>query len=109
MCSSDLGYPRRLRGEQLGTTERIVALADVFEALTAADRPYKAPKSLSESLRIMASMCREGHLDPDLFRYFVRSRVWLDYARAHMRPEQIDEVDVEAMVDGSSPRPLEGK
>ncbi|WP_298016987.1 HD domain-containing phosphohydrolase [uncultured Castellaniella sp.] len=103
------GYPRRLRGEQLGTTERIVALADVFEALTAADRPYKAPKSLSESLRIMASMCREGHLDPDLFRYFVRSRVWLDYARAHMRPEQIDEVDVEAMVDGSSPRPLEGK
>lgn len=103
------GYPRRLRGEQLGTTERIVALADVFEALTAADRPYKAPKSLSESLRIMASMCREGHLDPDLFRYFVRSRVWLTYAWAHMRPEQIDEVDVEAMVDGSSPRPLEGK
>jgi hypothetical protein len=45
----------------------------------------------------MASMSREGHLDPDLFRYFVRSRVWLDYARTFMRPEQIDEVDVEAL------------
>jgi HD-GYP domain-containing protein (c-di-GMP phosphodiesterase class II) len=91
------GYPRRLRGEQLDTTERIIALVDVFEALTAADRPYKSPKPLSESLRIMASMSREGHLDPDLFRYFVRSRVWLDYARTFMRPEQIDEVDVEAL------------
>ncbi|WP_323024618.1 HD domain-containing phosphohydrolase [Castellaniella sp.] len=91
------GYPRRLRGEQLGTTERIMALADVFEALTAADRPYKPPKSLSESLGIMASMCRGGHLDPELFQYFLRSRVWLDYARSFMRPEQIDDVDAEAL------------
>ncbi|HEX2519622.1 MAG TPA: HD domain-containing phosphohydrolase, partial [Castellaniella sp.] len=92
------GYPRRLRGEQLDTTERIIALVDVFEALTAADRPYKPPKPLSESLHIMASMCREGHLDPDLFRYFVRSRVWLDYARTFMQPAQIDDVDIEALV-----------
>lgn len=99
------GYPRRLGAEQLGTTERIIALVDVFEALTAADRPYKAPKPLSESLGIMAAMSREGHLDPDLFRYFVRSRVWLDYARTFMQPEQIDEVDVEALVNGSPSRP----
>ncbi|MGB6009500.1 HD domain-containing phosphohydrolase [Castellaniella sp.] len=91
------GYPRRLRGEQLGTTERIIALVDVFEALTAADRPYKAPKTLSESLGIMAAMCKGGHLDPELFQYFVRSQVWLDYARAFMRPEQIDAVDAEAL------------
>ncbi|WP_424251742.1 HD domain-containing phosphohydrolase [Castellaniella sp.] len=97
------GYPRRLRGDQLGTTERIMALVDVFEALTAADRPYKPPKTLSESLGIMAAMCRDGHLDPELYRYFVRSRVWLDYARACMRPEQIDGVDTEALARASQP------
>jgi len=97
------GYPRRLGAEQLGTTERIIALVDVFEALTAADRPYKPPKPLSESLGIMAAMSREGHLDPDLFRYFVGSRVWLDYARTFMRPEQIDEVDVESLLNSASP------
>ena len=87
----------RLHGGQLGTTERITALVDMFEALTAADRPYKPPKSLSESLGIMASMCRGGHLDPELFQYFLRSRVWLDYARTFMRPGQIDDVDAEAL------------
>ena len=97
------GYPRRLRGEQLGTTERIMALADVFEALTAADRPYKPPKSLSESLGIMASMCRGGHLDPELFQYFLRSRVWLDYARSFMRPEQVDDVEIETLARAARP------
>ena len=92
------GYPRRLRGEQLDTTERIMALVDVFEALTAADRPYKPSKTLSESLGIMAARCRNGHLDPDLYQYFVRSRVWLDYARAFMNPAQIDDVDTEALL-----------
>ncbi|MFT3799861.1 MAG: HD domain-containing phosphohydrolase [Burkholderiaceae bacterium] len=92
------GYPRRLRGEQLDTTERIMALVDVFEALTAADRPYKPSKTLSESLGIMATMCRNGHLDPELYQYFVRSRVWLDYARAFMNPAQIDDVDTEALL-----------
>jgi len=75
----------------------------VFEALTAADRPYKPPKTLSESLGIMASMCRGGHLDPELYRYFVRSGVWLDYARTFMRLEQIDTVDVEALACAAQP------
>ncbi|WP_368643077.1 HD domain-containing phosphohydrolase [Castellaniella ginsengisoli] len=97
------GYPRRLRGEQLGTTERIIALVDVFEALTAVDRPYKAPKTLSESLLIMASMCRSGHLDPELFQYFMRSRVWQTYAQTYMRPEQIDAVDAEALARAAQP------
>ncbi len=91
------GYPRRLRGDQLQTTERIMALADVFEALTAADRPYKQSKTLSESLGIMAAMCRDGHLDPELYQYFLRSLVWLDYARTFMKPEQIDDVDIETL------------
>lgn len=92
------GYPRRLRAEALPVTDRIMALADVFEALTAGDRPYKAVKTLSESLRIMACMGRDRHLDVQLLVYFLRSRIWLDYARRFMRPEQMDEVDVEALV-----------
>lgn len=97
------GYPRRLRAEQLDTTERIIALVDVFEALTAVDRPYKAPKTLSESLRIMVSMCKGGHLDPELFQFFIRSRVWQTYAQTCMRPEQIDAVDVEALARAAQP------
>ena len=91
------GYPRRIPGERLQLTERIMALVDVFEALTAADRPYKPPKTLSESLRIMAFMCRDGHLDPQLYLYFLRSPVWMAYARDFMKPAQIDAVDAEAL------------
>lgn len=92
------GYPRRLPAESLATTDRIMALADVFEALTAADRPYKTAKTLSESLRIMAFMCKDRHLDAGLFAYFLRSGVWKDYAGSFLRPAQVDEVDVEALV-----------
>ncbi|WP_261290592.1 HD-GYP domain-containing protein, partial [Bordetella pertussis] len=91
------GYPRRLPGEALHLTERVMAVADVFEALTAADRPYKLPKTLSESLRIMAVMCKERHLDTELYLYFLRSRIWLAYAQQHMNPSQIDDVDIEAL------------
>ncbi|MGB3705689.1 HD domain-containing phosphohydrolase [Castellaniella sp.] len=91
------GYPRRIPGEKLQLTERIMALVDVFEALTAADRPYKPSKTLSESLRIMAFMCRDGHLDPQLYLYFLRSPVWLAYARDFMKTAQIDAVDAEAL------------
>jgi len=61
------GYPRRLQGSQMSIEERVLALADVFEALTAADRPYKSAKTISESLTIMAKMCQENHLDRELF------------------------------------------
>lgn len=90
------GYPRRLAREQLSVSARMMGVADVFEALTAADRPYKRGKTLSESLRIMAGMSRGGHIDPDVFALFLRSGVYLEYARRHMRPEQIDTVDIEA-------------
>ena len=88
------GYPRRLTGADLSIPERIMAIADIFEALTASDRPYKKAKTLSESIRIMSFMCRDGHICPDLFALFLRSGVYLDYARAFLSPEQIDAVDV---------------
>lgn len=91
------GYPRRLRASELPVQDRVMALADVFEALTAADRPYKPAKTLSESLRIMARMCREQHLDTALFRYFLHSGLWRNYADELLRPAQRDEVDIAAI------------
>lgn len=91
------GYPRRLPAERLTLEDRVMALADVFEALTAADRPYKPAKSLTESLRIMAFMVRDGHLDAELFRYFLRSRLWEDFALRFLRPAQCDAVDLDAI------------
>jgi HD-GYP domain-containing protein (c-di-GMP phosphodiesterase class II) len=90
------GYPRRLRGEQMSVPERIMAIADIFEALTAADRPYKPPLTLSESLAIMARMRDQDHIDADIFDLFLTSGTWLAYARRFLRPEQIDRVDIAA-------------
>lgn len=87
------GYPRGLTGEQMSVPARVMAIADIFEALSAADRPYKPAKTLSECLRIMGSMCEEGHIDPDLFRVFVEQGVYRDYAERFLLPEQIDDVD----------------
>lgn len=96
------GYPRRLAADSLSTQDRILAVADVFEALTAPDRPYKSAKTISASLRIMAMMCREGHLDPELYIYFLRKRVWETYALSFINPAQIDEVDIEALAELAS-------
>ncbi|WP_374438215.1 HD domain-containing phosphohydrolase [Pseudomonas panipatensis] len=92
------GYPRHLPGEAMSIPERVMAIADIFEALTAADRPYKAPKSLSESLKILAFMARDRHVDADLFRLFVQSGVYRDYGRRFLRPEQLDEVNEKAIL-----------
>lgn len=92
------GYPRRLDAESLTVPERIMALADVFEALTAADRPYKTAKMLSESLRILAFMSRDGHLDPEVFCLFLESGVYLEYAHRFLKPEQIDKVDLRQLI-----------
>ncbi|MCK6376955.1 MAG: hypothetical protein L6Q69_23050, partial [Zoogloea sp.] len=74
----------------------MMAIADIFEALTAADRPYKKGKTLSEAIAIMARMRDEGHIDPDLFALFLRSGVFREYAEAHLSPSHVDDVDVEA-------------
>jgi HD-GYP domain-containing protein (c-di-GMP phosphodiesterase class II) len=84
------GYPRGLKGEQMSLQARIVAIADVFEALTAADRPYKPGKPLSETLAILAGMAREGHIDPDLYALFVREQVYLKYAQQYLDTRQLD-------------------
>lgn len=90
------GYPKRLKAADMSTLARMMAVADIFEALTAVDRPYKKGKTLSEAVQIMSRMAREQHIDRDIFALFLRSGVYLDYARRFMRPEQIDKVDVEA-------------
>ena len=79
-------------------TARMMAIADIFEALTASDRPYKKAKTLSEAIRIMSFMQKDAHIDPALFELFLRSGVYLEYAREFLEPAQIDEVDVSAYV-----------
>ncbi len=88
------GYPRGLTRDEMSVQARIMGIADIFEALTAGDRPYKKPMPLSEALTILGRMKLEHHVDPDLFDVFVREKVYLRYAEQHMRPEQIDEVDL---------------
>ncbi len=93
------GYPRGLRGDQMSVQARVMAIADVFEALTAKDRPYKPGKRLTEALTILGRMAQSGHVDPDLFRVFVREKVYLRYAEAFLDAEQIDAVD-ESQIPG---------
>ena len=88
------GYPRRLGEHDLGIAERVMAIADIFEALTAADRPYKPPKTLSESVKILVFMARDRHIDGQLLALFLSSGVYRQYAERFLRAEQIDEVDV---------------
>jgi len=95
------GYPRRLGADDLSVLARIMAVADIFEALTASDRPYKPPKKLSTSLRIMSSFRDEGHICPDLFDLFLTSGVFRKYGEEHLRPEQVDEVEISQFVRGS--------
>ena len=70
-----------------------MGIADIFEALTAKDRPYKRGKTLSESLQILGKFCLNGHIDPDLFDVFVRQKVYLKYAEEYLDKAQIDAVD----------------
>ena len=99
------GYPRSLKASQMSPLARMMAIADVFEALTAADRPYKSGKSLAAALRIMAAMVREQHLDGELFALFVRSGVGQRYAERFLDPAQIDVVDPEALLAHAAPEP----
>jgi HD-GYP domain-containing protein (c-di-GMP phosphodiesterase class II) len=71
-----------------------MGIADIFEALTAKDRPYKKGKTLTESLTILGRFKLGGHIDPDLFDVFIREKVYLDYAQQFLAPEQIDDVEL---------------
>lgn len=92
------GYPRGLTREQMSPTARMMAIADIFEALTAVDRPYKKGKCLSEAVGIMARMRDAGHIDPELFALFLQSGVYRRYADRFMARACVDEVDVAAML-----------
>jgi HD-GYP domain-containing protein (c-di-GMP phosphodiesterase class II) len=88
------GYPRRLKKEQMSIPARIMAIADIFEALTAADRPYKSPKTLNQALRIMSFMRDDQHIDAELFDLFLTSGIHQTYAEQHLKPTQIEAVDI---------------
>ena len=96
------GYPRGLTREQMSVPARVMAIADIFEALTARDRPYKKGKTLSESLHILGKFALNGHIDPDLFDIFVRQKVYLKFTRKNLDASQIDAVD-EAAIPGYRP------
>lgn len=93
------GYPRRLSEHDMSIPERMMIIADIFEALTAADRPYKTSKTLSESIEILTNMARTRHIDPQLFRLFLSSGVYLTYSERFLAPSQIDEVDIQHYLD----------
>jgi HD-GYP domain-containing protein (c-di-GMP phosphodiesterase class II) len=78
----------------MSLTARMMAIADIFEALTASDRPYKKAKKLSEALEILSLMKKEHHIDPQLFELFLTSGVYLEYAEKYLDPQQIDEVNI---------------
>ena len=84
------GYPLGLKGEQLSLQSRILAIADVFEALTAKDRPYKKGKGLAEALKIMEDMAKNQHIDADLYELFIKEKIYADYAKRELAPQQID-------------------
>lgn len=96
------GYPKGLHKEQMSVPARMMAIADIFEALTASDRPYKEGKPLSECLAIMGRMKQSQHIDPDLFDIFIDQKVYLQYARQFLKPGQIDEIDL-ALIPGYLP------
>lgn len=87
------GYPKGLKKEQMSVPARMMAIADIFEALTASDRPYKEGKPLSECLAIMGRMRENQHIDPDLFDIFIDQKVYLQYAKQFLKPGQLDHID----------------
>ena len=93
------GYPKRLKGDEMSTQAKIMAIADIYEALTAADRPYKDGKKLSQAMRIMGYMKNDYHIDEDLFEIFVKSGVYKDYANKYIVDTQLDKVDEDAVLD----------
>jgi len=84
------GYPHGLSDERLSLQSRIIAIADVFEALTAKDRPYKKGKSLSEALKIMQFMVKDRHIDKHLYDFFIEEKIYHEYAARELSPHQID-------------------
>ncbi len=93
------GYPKGLTRDQMSIPARLLAIADIFEALTARDRPYKKRKTVSEAIKIMAGMVKNHHIDHELFAVFLTAGVYREYAKAFLLPDQLDEVEIAAYLD----------
>ena len=91
------GYPKGLTREQMSIPARIMGIADIFEAITAPDRPYRKGNTLTEALDLLGTFKMNDHIDPDLFDVFIREKVYEKYAEEFLAPEQIDEVDINAI------------
>ena len=89
------GYPNKLKGNQMSIPSRMIAIADIFEALTAGDRPYKKGMPLSQALKILGRMKLENHIDPDLFDVFMHKKIYSTYAKEHLKEDQIDEINIQ--------------
>jgi len=96
------GYPKKLNRDDMTLPARIMAIADIFEALSAADRPYKAAKKLSDCVKIMSFMKKDAHIDGDLFELFLKSGVYKTYAERFLQPDQLDDVDIEPYLKQSA-------
>lgn len=101
------GYPRQLTAEDLTIPERVLVIADIFEALTAADRPYKKAKPLSVAINILHKFALDQHIDIDLFELFLTSGTYLTYANKFMKAEQINDVDIKKYLRGFKEENLE--
>lgn len=88
------GYPFGLKGDEISFESRILAIADIFEALTAHDRPYKEPNSLNQSMKILYFMAKDNEIDSDLVKFFVDNKIYLKYAQDNLTKNQIDEITV---------------
>jgi len=96
------GYPRKISGKNLPLQSRIMVIADIFEALTAKDRPYKKPMKLSQAVKIMGFMKNDNHIDPDIYDLFIKNRIYYDYATKEMTAEQIDIQETDEGVSAKS-------
>ncbi|MFQ3574192.1 MAG: HD domain-containing phosphohydrolase, partial [Thermodesulfovibrionales bacterium] len=84
------GYPFGVKVDEIPLQSRILAIADVFEALTAHDRPYKKAMPISQALKILGFMQKDGHIDKDIYELFVQKKIYKDYAQRELKPEQLD-------------------
>ncbi len=87
------GYPKGLKDEEMSVQAKMMAIADIYEALTAADRPYKDGKKLSQAMRIMGFMKKDYEIDQDLFEIFVKEGVYKQYAEKYLSDDQLDDID----------------
>jgi len=92
-----MGYPKGLTRDEMSIPARIMGVADIFEALTSKDRPYKKAKTLSETLMILGQMKLDNHIDPDIFDLFMREKIYMQYAEMFLDPAQIDHVDLDSI------------